>query len=196
MNRIALLALVLAAGCDNQRPEERKLPGSAAPTTTGPTAPGSAAPAPAAAGSATAEAQGTGFAPFDNAITGTRPWVAADDQAGLVELHAVDDLSDRTSGKFTVDRRCGADAARIAETMGKRIAERARSGHDAPTCREEAGITSCYQPGLGEGDVGLELEYGKTGDTWRVIGAKTYAMGVTMDQQEARYTALLKESCK
>jgi hypothetical protein len=196
MKRIALLVTVLALGCDNQKPEERKLPGSAAPTTTSAPAPtagsGSAAPGPA-----TPETKGTGFAPFDDALAGGKPWIAADDKAGIVELHAVDDLSDRTKGKFSVERRCGADAARVVEALGAQIAERAKAGdRNPPQCKEEGGITSCIQPGRAEGDVVLELEYARTGDAWRVIGAKTYGVGATATKEEARYAALLKEPCK
>ena len=206
MKRIALLVLVLA-GCSNTKPEERKLAGSAAPapvtpagSAAGSAAAGSAAAGSAAAGSAagsaTAEAKGTGFAPFDEAMAGTRPWVAADDKAGIVELYANDNLSGRTKGRFTVERKCGADAARTVEAMGKQIAARLKDGRDAPQCKEDAGVTSCFQPGIAEGDVVLELEYAKTGDAWRVIGAKTYGVGIKADKEEAKYAALLKEKCK
>ena len=204
MIRLALLVTVLAAGCDSQKPEERKLQGSVTPptaTTAGSAPAGSASAGSASAGSASTgtpapERKGTGFAPFDDALAGTRPWIAADDKAGIVELVAVDDLSGHTKGKFTVDQRCGADAAKIVEALGKRIAERAKSGHEPPACKEDGGVTSCYQPGLAEGDVVLELEYGKSGDAWRVIGAKTYGVGVTAEKEETKYAALLKEKCK
>jgi hypothetical protein len=204
MIRLTLLVIVLATGCNNQKPEERKLPGSAAPTTTVPPPPaptgssaGSSATGSGATGSGTAgSAKGTGFAPFDDALAGTRPWIAVDDKAGIVELVAVDDLSGRTKGQFAANRRCGADAAKAVEALGKRIAERAKSGHEPPACKEDGGVTSCFQPGLAEGDVVLELEYGKSGDAWRVIGAKTYGVGITAEKEETKYTALLKEKCK
>jgi hypothetical protein len=201
MIRFALFISVLAAGCSNDKPEERKLPGSAAPTTTVPAPPAPAGSASAGSASTGAPApapapKGTGFAPFDDALAGTKPWIAADDKAGIVELVAVDDLSGRTKGQFAVDRRCGADAAKVVEALGKRIAERAKSGHEPPACKEEGGITSCFQPGLAEGDVVLELEYGKSGDAWRVIGAKTYGVGITAAKEETKYAALLKEKCK
>ncbi|HWU91413.1 MAG TPA: hypothetical protein VN253_29300 [Kofleriaceae bacterium] len=207
MRRIALLVVVLAAGCSNKKPEERKLVGSGAPVPSSPSgstagsapagsAPtGSAAPAgsaPAAssaAGSATAEAKGTGFAPFDDAMAGIKPWVTADDKAGVVELYAA-------QGKLTVERTCGPDAGKVIEAMGKRMAERTKDGHDAPKCKEDAGGMSCFQPGTGESDVSLEIQYAKTGDAWRPIGAKTYGVGVHADKEEAKYAALLKEKCK
>lgn len=196
MNRIALLLTVLALGCNNQRPEERKLPGSGAPTTT-------TAPAPAPTGSAATpgsaaapEAGTTGFAPFDDALAGKQPWIAADDKAGIVELHAAADPADRTKTKLTVERRCGAEAATAVEAIGKQLAERAKSGHPAPACKEDGGITSCVQPGRAEGDATLELEYGKRGGAWRVIGAKTYSAGIALEQQEAKYAALLEQPCK
>lgn len=199
MFRIALLALVLAAGCDQSKPEERKLPGSAAPATTSPPAQGGGSAAGSAAGpaagSAAPQAKATGFAPFDDAITGKLPWTA-DEKAGVVELIAVEDLSGHTKGKFTVERRCGADATRAVEALGKRIAERLKSDRDPPQCKEEAGVTSCVQPGFAEGDVVLELEYGRSGDAWRVIGVKTYGVGVQPAKEEARYAALLGEPCK
>lgn len=209
MKRIALLVLVLAAGCDNTKPEERKLAGAPGPAPMPPagSAVGSAtsgagsaaagsgsAAAGSAAGSATAEAKGTGFAPFDDAMAGTKPWTV-DDKAGIVELYANDDLSGRTKGRFTVERKCGADATRTVEAMGKLIAER-RKDRDAPQCKEEGGLMSCFQPGIAEGDVVLELEYAKAGDAWRVIGAKTYGVGITAAKEEAKYAALLKEQCK
>jgi hypothetical protein len=231
MTRIALLALVLATGCDDKKPEERKLPGAAAPTTGSPgtagtsgTA-GSAAPTPGSpgtggtggtggtagdgssasggptpgspGGSAAPAPKPTGFAPFDEALAGTRPWVAADDKAGVVELHAVDDLSGRTPGKFSVERRCGADAAKAVEAIGKQIPERLKTNHAQPTCTSEGAITRCVQAGLAEGDVVLEIEYAKTGDTsWRVNGVKTYGVGMIFQKETDRYTALLKEKCK
>ena len=194
MTRIALLVTVLALGCSNQRPEERKLPGSAAPTTT--SAPAPAPTGPATPGPATPEPKATGFQPFDDALAGKQPWIAADDTAGIVELHAIEDLSDRTKRKLTVERRCGADAARAVEAIGKQMAERAKSGHAPPACKEDGGITRCSQPGRAEGDVVLALEYGKRGDAWRVIGAKTYGVGMKLEEQEGKYAALLEEACK
>lgn len=209
MTRIALLVTVLAFGCDNSKPEERKLPNPAAPPTTTPVP---APPTPPATGSgsvgsagsaATPEAaappKGTGFAPFDEALAGTRPWIAIDDKAGVVELHAVEDLSGRTKGKFSTDRRCGADAAKAVEEVGKRIAERAKEppmGRGPVQCKEEGGVTSCVQPGVAEGDVHLEVEYAKAGDAWRVIGVKSYGVGVTMDKFDAKYAEVLKQPCK
>jgi hypothetical protein len=204
MNRIALLVIVLAAGCSNQKPEERKLPGSAAPTTTGPATPtgsgqagsGQAGSGQAGSGAGTPATKGTGFAPFDDAFAGTRPWIAPDDKAGIVELVAVDDLSGKTKGQFSVDRRCGADALKAVEAIGKRIADRRQSGHEPPACKEDGGVTSCAQRGLAEGDVNLEIQYGKAADAWRVIGVKTVAVGVTAAKEEAKYAALLKDKCK
>jgi hypothetical protein len=228
MKRIALLVLVLAAACNNERPEERKLPGAAAPATPAPTAPGTgsagsgaaatpgaggSAAAPGAGGSAAAPGAGgsaagapadgkTGFAPFDEALAGTRPWIAADDKAGVVELYAVNDPSGpsgKPPGKLSADLRCGADAAKAVEAVAKQIPERARSGHEPPKCKEDAGVTSCRQPGLAEGDFHLELQYGrseKTGDAWRVIGVKTTGVGVTAAKEEAKYAELLKQKCK
>jgi hypothetical protein len=203
MTRIALLVTVLAFGCDNSKPEERKLPNPAAPPTTTP------APAPAAgsAGSggsaATPEApappKGTGFAPFDEALAGTRPWIAIDDKAGLVELHAVEDLSGRTKGKFSTDRRCGADAAKAVEAVGKQMAERTKEppmGRGPIQCTEAGGVTRCVQPGVATGDVVLEVDYAKAGDAWRVIGVKSYGVGVTMDKFDAKYADVLKQPCK
>jgi hypothetical protein len=208
MKRIALLALVLAAGCSNKKPEERKLVGSAAPTPSTPAgsaATGSSAAAGSGAagsaagsgatGSGTAEAKGTGFQLFDDAMSGTKPWVAADDKAGLVELVAKEDLSGRTKGQFLVERRCGADAAKAVEAMGKQMAARVKD-HDPAQCKEEAGVMSCFQPGLAEGDVVLEIQYAKAGDAWRPIGVKTYGVGMHADKEEAKYVALLKEKCK
>lgn len=197
MKRIALLVILLApggllaAGCSNQKPEERKLPPGPAPTTSPTPMPG-----PASAGSAKPEAQGTGFASFDEALAGRKPWVAPEDKAGIVELIAVDDLSGQTKGKFTVERRCGAEATKVVETLGKRIAERAKSGHEAPTCKEDGGVMTCAQPGIAEGDIRIELQYGKIGEAWRVIGARTYGVGVTVPKEDAKYAALLKETCK
>jgi hypothetical protein len=203
MNRIALLVIVLAAGCSNQKPEERKLPGSAAPTTTGSATTGSATTGSGATGSGatgsgagTPTTKGTGFAPFDDAFAGTRPWIAPDDKAGIVELVAVDDLSGKTKGQFSVDRRCGADALKAVEAIGKRIADRQKSGHEPPACKEDGGVTSCSQRGLAEGDVNLEIQYGKAADAWRVIGVKTVAVGITAAKEEAKYAALLKDRCK
>lgn len=220
MKRIALLVIVLAAACNNERPEERKLPGSAAPATPAPTAPGTgsagsagsgAAATPGAGGSAAAPGAGgsaagapaadgkTGFAPFDEALAGTRPWIAADDKAGVAELYAVNDLSGpsgKTPGKLSADLRCGTDATKAVEAVAKQIPERARSGHEPPKCKEDAGVTSCRQPGLAEGDFHLELQYGKTGDAWRVIGVKTTGVGVTAAKEEAKYADLLKQKCK
>jgi hypothetical protein len=200
---------MLAAGCDNQKPEERKLPGSAAPTTTGSATPtgagatgsgaagsGQAGSGQAGSGAGTPTPKGTGFAPFDDAFAGTGPWIAPDDKAGLVELVAVDDLSGKTKGQFSVDRRCGADALKAVEAIGKRIAERQKSGHEPPTCKEDGGVTSCSQRGLAEGDVNLELQYGKAGDAWRVIGVRTVGVGITAAKEEAKYAALLKDKCK
>jgi hypothetical protein len=207
MTRIALLVTVLAFGCDNSKPEERKLPGSAAPPTATPAPAPATPPTPGSAGSAGSAAtpevpappKGTGFAPFDDAIAGTRPWIAIDDKAGIVELHAVEDLSGRTPGKFITERRCGADAAKVVEAIGKRIAERTKEppmGRGPVQCKEEGGVTSCVQPGVAEGDANLEIEYAKAGDAWRVIGVKTYAVGVTMDKLDAKYAELLKQPCK
>jgi hypothetical protein len=207
MNRIALLVIVLAAGCSNQKPEERKLPGAAAPASPAPTAPGtgSAGTGSAGSGSAGSAAAGsaapaadakTGFAPFDEALAGARPWIAADDKAGVVELYAIDDPSDRTKGRFSVDLRCGADAAKAVETVAKQIPERAKSGHEPPKCKEDAGVTSCRQPGLAEGDFQLEILYGKSGDAWRAIGVKTTGVGVTATKEETKYAELLKQKCK
>jgi hypothetical protein len=209
MTRNALLVLVLAAGCSNTKPEERKLQPTATPT---PAAPAGSAAGSAAAGSAeaagsaaagSAEAaptmaapKGTGFAPFDDAMAGTKPWVAADDKAGIVELYVHEDLSERTKGRFTVERKCGADASKIVEAMGKQMAERAKQKHEAPTCKESGGTASCAQPGLSEGDLVLELQYAKAGDAWRVIGARTYGVGMKFDKYEAKYAELLKEKCK
>lgn len=217
MKRIALLALVLAAGCSNTKPEERKLVGSAAPApstpvgsaaagsapagsgagTTGSAAAGSGATGSGAAGGsgATAEAKGTGFQLFDDAMAGTKPWVAEGDKAGIVELVANEDLSGRTKGQFRVERRCGADAAKAVEAMGKQMAARVKD-HDPAQCKENAGVMSCFQPGLAEGDVILEIQYAKTGDVWRPIGVKTYGVGMHADKEEAKYAALLKEKCK
>ena len=35
-----------------------------------------------------------------------------------------------------------------------------------------------------------------SGDAWRVIGAKTYGVGITAAKEETKYAALLKEKCK
>jgi len=213
MKRIALLVLVLAAGCNDKKPEERKLPGAAAPANPAPTAPGTGSAGAGSAGSGSAATPGaggsaaggsaavasdarTGFAPFDEALAGARPWIAPDDKAGVVELSAVDDLSDRTKGRFSADLRCGADAAKAVETVARQIPERARSGHEPPRCKEDAGVTSCRQPGLAEGDSHLEIQYGKSGDAWRVIGVKTTGVGVTAAKEEAKYAELLKQKCK
>ena len=211
MTRIALLALVLATGCDDKKPEERKLPGATPPITgstgtggaTGSSATGSAggtagSAAGSAGGSAAPGPRATGFAPFDEALAGTRPWVTADDKAGVVELYAVDDLSGQTKGKFSVERRCGADAVQAVEAMGKLMPERMKTNpsREAPACKEEGATARCVQTGIAEGDVVLELEYGKTGDAWRVIGVKTYGVGMTFQKEADRYAALLKEKCK
>jgi hypothetical protein len=198
MKRSAMLGAVLgvlAAGCNSQRPEERKLPPAPAPSMPSP-APTTPSPTPPAPGPATPAAKATGFAPFDDALAGARPWVAADDKAGIVELFAVDDLSDQTKGKSSVDRRCGADAVKVVEALGKRMAERAKTGHEAPACKEDGGITTCSQPGLDKGDVRLELQYARSGEAWRVIGARTYGVGVAAAKEDARYAALLQDKCK
>jgi hypothetical protein len=211
MIRIALLALVLA-GCNDKRPEERKLPPTQTGTPAGGTPAGSAtgtAGSGGTAGSATAGSAGgsaggpaapgpkaTGFAPFDEAIAGAKPWVPADDKTGVVELVAVEDLSGRTKGKFSVERRCGADAAKAVEAVGKQMPERMKTNHEAPACKEDGAIMRCSQPGLAEGDVVTEIEYAKTGEAWRVIGVKTYGVGMTFQKEADRYAALLKEPCK
>jgi hypothetical protein len=198
MIRIALLVLVLA-GCSNKKPEERKLPGSAAPTTTSTPPPATGSAVGSATGSAAPSAPEPpppSFAPFDDALAGKQPWVAPDDKAGVIELNAVEDLSGRTKGKFSVERRCGADAAKVAEAVGKQLTERVKTNHEAPVCKTEGDRTACFQRGLAEGDVDLEIEYARAGDKWRVIGVKTYGRGMTITKQEEQYAELLKDKCK
>ncbi|HWO25600.1 MAG TPA: hypothetical protein VNO30_42965 [Kofleriaceae bacterium] len=213
MIRIALLALVLAAGCNDKRPEERKLPPTQAGTPAGGTpaggAPaggtptgtagsgGTAGPAESpSAGPAAPGPKATGFLPFDEALAGTKPWVAEGDKAGVVELVAVEDLSGQTKGRFSVERRCGADAVKAVEAVGKQMPERLKTNHEAPTCKEDGGIMRCAQPGLAEGDVVVEIEYAKAAEAWRVMGVKTYGVGMTITKEAERYAALLKEPCK
>jgi hypothetical protein len=214
MKRLAPLALaLLVTGCKGEASKERTPPAAAEPATAtsgfaaaaspGP-APAPAANGPTAGGSSSAKAPGanakpTGFAPFDRATAGAAPWVDPGDAGGVVELHAVDDLSGRTGGKFFVERRCGADAPKAIEAVGKRLDRRAGdASYDPVKCRPEGDIMACFQPGVSEDDAALVVEYVKATDgvTWRVRGVKTYAMGVTLDKYEAKYAALVKGACK
>ena len=212
MKQLHVVALIAVLGCNKgakdeapstqARPQPKSAelapapPAAAAPAA--PSAPSAAAPAPAAAGDSESGAPGQPFALFDTALAGGKPWLDDAGKLGIVELEAIDDASGRSVGTFKVQRRCGADAVAAVGAIGRRIAERAKAGtHDPARCIGDAHDTmTCVQGGNGEGDVGLEIVYraAKPG-AWRLVGVKTYAMGVTMDAQEAQFDKLAGGAC-
>jgi hypothetical protein len=62
---------------------------------------------------------------------------------------------------------CGDAAKKSADLMGAAIVKRTKAAdHDPSECKAEGETTSCFSPGVGEGDVAYVLEYTKAGDNW------------------------------
>jgi hypothetical protein len=193
--RHVAIALLLFAGCkrsatdSGSSPPEHNTPSSAAT----PAPPPAAKPAEAAV---TNNGDPATFAMFSDALTGKRPWLDDAGKRGIVELIAIDDASGHTKGTFKVTRRCGADAVATLDAIGKQFVARAKD-HDPPTCSGGKRATmTCLQSGNGEGDTAIEVVY-KSDDAgnWQLTGVKTYAMGVTLDAQEAEFVKLAGGSC-
>jgi len=204
---IGFLAVV-ASGCGKKKSGDGAAPGSgsSAAMGSGSAVVGSAAATgsdSAQAGSAAGSGSDTGatddgpapatFAPFVDAMAGTKPWLDDAGKAGVIELHAEDDLSGKTKGRFSVDQRCGAAAVKAVDAVAKQLAERSKPGSDwdPADCTEEPDEVACGIGGLGEGDVSYRVVYRKAGGTWRLAGVETYAVGVTMDAQDAKFAELL-----
>jgi hypothetical protein len=136
------------------------------------------------------------FGPYEASRSGKQPWLADAGKRGVVELIAIDDASGRTKGTFKVTRRCGDAAVKAVDAIVAQMAKREKTGYDRVNCIGEQGTRLCLQGGNGEGDNAFELVYkaDATG-AWTLVGVKTYAMGVTMDKEEAQLDKLAVGSC-
>jgi hypothetical protein len=206
-----LIALAIVSGCRKKTDAPTasgtassgtgSAPGSAVEPAGSGSAPGSAAE-PAGSGSSAAAGSGSADAPeaskpfprFDDALKSGKGWITDEEaKAGIVELIAEDDLSGKTKGKFTTKRLCGDAAKKSAEAMGAAFVKRSKTDtHDPAICRDDEGGVVCFSAGVGEGDVGFEMSY----MDGKLVGVKSYGMGVTVEKQEVEYKKLLGEKCK
>jgi hypothetical protein len=201
-----LVALFVLAACKASANEKSAPPPAPPAKKTAEPAP---APAPAAAPTpAPADQADTAPRPFDNgdpmpfdpyevSRSGKQPYLSDAGKRGIVELVAVDDASGRTKGTFKVTRRCGAAAVTAVDAIVAQMDKREKAGsHDRTNCIGDKITMLCLQGGNGEGDNAYELVYkADARGVWALVGVKTYAMGVTMDKQEAELDKLAATSC-